>query len=48
VGIEMAGSIEWRENFIYTPLTKPQNCRCLEDDTEQPFADRVREWMAAD
>jgi hypothetical protein len=23
-----------------TPLTEPQNCRRLEDDTEQPFADR--------
>jgi hypothetical protein len=23
-----------------TPLTEPQNCRWLEDDTEQPFADR--------
>jgi hypothetical protein len=23
-----------------TPLTEPQNCRGLEDDTEQPFADR--------
>jgi len=23
-----------------SPLTEPQNCRWLEDDTEQPFADR--------
>ena len=23
-----------------SPLTEPQSCRWLEDDTEQPFADR--------